>query len=44
MPNLTERIPDPVDIGRVVAFVASDPAWHINGAEIAVDGGAVDAR
>jgi 3-oxoacyl-[acyl-carrier protein] reductase len=43
MPNLTERIPDPLDIGRVVAFVASDAAWHVNGAELAVDGGAVDA-
>lgn len=44
MPNLTERLADPVDIGRVVAFVASEAAWHITGADIAVDGGAVDAR
>lgn len=43
MPNLTERIPEPVDIGRVVAFVASAAAWHINGADVPVDGGAVDA-
>ena len=43
MPNLTEHIPTPVDIGRVVAFVASQAAWHINGADIAVDGGARDA-
>ena len=43
MPNLTERIPEPADIGRVVAFVASEAAWHITGAEIAVDGGARDA-
>lgn len=43
MPNLTERIPDPADIGRVVAFVASEAAWHITGADIPVDGGAVDA-
>lgn len=43
MPNLTERIPEPADIGRVVAFVASEAAWHITGADIAVDGGAVDA-
>jgi len=43
MPNLTERIPAPEDIGRVVAFVASEAAWHINGADLAVDGGAVDA-
>ena len=43
MPNLTERLPEPADIGRVVAFVASEAAWHITGADIAVDGGAVDA-
>lgn len=43
MPNLTERIPEPADIGRVVAFVASEAAWHITGADLAVDGGAVDA-
>jgi len=43
MPNLTERIPEPEDIGRVVAFVASDAAWHITGADLAVDGGARDA-
>lgn len=43
MPNLTERIPDPADIGRVVAFVASEAAWHVNGADIAVDGGALDS-
>jgi len=44
MPNLTERIATPADIGRVVAFVASSAAWHITGADIAVDGGARDAR
>lgn len=43
MPNLTERIPEPEDIGRVVAFVASEAGWHINGADLAVDGGTVDA-
>jgi 3-oxoacyl-[acyl-carrier protein] reductase len=43
MPNLTERIPDPDDIGRVVAFVASEAAWHLNGADIRVDGGTLDA-
>lgn len=44
MPNLTGRIPTPLDIGRVVAFTVSEVAWHITGADIAVDGGAVDAR
>lgn len=43
MPNLTERIAEPEDIGRVVAFVASQAAWHITGADLAVDGGARDA-
>ena len=43
MPNLTERLPTPNDVGRVVAFVASEAAWHITGADIAVDGGARDA-
>jgi 3-oxoacyl-[acyl-carrier protein] reductase len=43
MPNLTERIPDPDDIGRFVAFVASGAAWHLNGADLRVDGGALDA-
>ena len=43
MPNLTERLPDPTDIGRIVAFLASEAAWHINGADIAADGGAIDA-
>ncbi len=43
MPNLTERIPDPEDIGRFVAFVASEAAWHLNGADLRVDGGALDA-
>ncbi len=42
-PNLTDRIPDPADIGRLVAFVASEAAWHVNGADLAIDGGALDA-
>ncbi len=44
MPNLVGRMAEPIDIARVVAFVCSEAAWHINGADIAVDGGAVDAR
>ena len=43
MPNLTERIPAPEDIGRFVAFVASEAAWHLHGADLKVDGGAIDA-
>ena len=39
MPNLTGRIPDPVDVGRLVALVASEVSWPINGADLAVDGG-----
>ncbi|HEY1990339.1 MAG TPA: SDR family oxidoreductase [Acidimicrobiales bacterium] len=31
---------DPVDFGRVVAFLCSQPAGYINGAAIVVDGGA----
>lgn len=42
-PNLTERIPEPADIGAMVAFVASEAAWHVNGADLAIDGGAIDA-
>jgi len=44
MPNLTERIAEPEDIGSLVAYLASEAAWHINGADLAIDGGAVDAR
>jgi len=43
MPNLTDRIPDPEDIGRYVVFVASDVAWHLTGIDFKVDGGAIDA-
>jgi 3-oxoacyl-[acyl-carrier protein] reductase len=44
MGNLTGHIPEPEDIGHLVAFVASKHSWHINGADLAIDGGAVDAR
>ena len=44
MGNLTGKIPEPADIGKLVAFVASEGAWHINGADLAIDGGAVDFR
>ena len=43
MPNPSGRVPFPEDVGRVVAMVVSEPAWHINGAHLRVDGGAADA-
>ncbi|HBV25882.1 MAG TPA: short-chain dehydrogenase [Acidimicrobiaceae bacterium] len=42
-PNLTARLPSPDDIGRYVAFLASEAAWHITGSDFKVDGGALDA-
>jgi NAD(P)-dependent dehydrogenase (short-subunit alcohol dehydrogenase family) len=42
MPNPTGRVPTTEDIGRVIAFVVSDAAWHLNGLHLRVDGGAVD--
>ncbi|MDA8290287.1 MAG: SDR family oxidoreductase [Actinomycetota bacterium] len=32
---------DPADFGRVVAFLCSEPAGYLNGAAVAVDGGAL---
>jgi NAD(P)-dependent dehydrogenase (short-subunit alcohol dehydrogenase family) len=43
MGNPTGRVPQPEDVGRFVAFVASEPAWHLNGAHLRFDGGAADA-
>lgn len=43
MTNPSGRVPFPDDIGRVVAMVVSEPAWHVNGAHLRVDGGAADA-
>jgi 3-oxoacyl-[acyl-carrier protein] reductase len=43
LPNLTGRVATPEDVGRVVAFVGSEAAWHIDGADLKVDGGARDA-
>jgi NAD(P)-dependent dehydrogenase (short-subunit alcohol dehydrogenase family) len=34
------RIADPVDIARVVAFLASDDAGWVNGQNITISGGA----
>jgi NAD(P)-dependent dehydrogenase (short-subunit alcohol dehydrogenase family) len=35
-----KRIGQPSELGKVVAFLASDDASYITGAEIFVDGGA----
>jgi 3-oxoacyl-[acyl-carrier protein] reductase len=43
MANPTGRVPTPDDIGRFVTFVVSEPAWHLNGAHLRIDGGATDA-
>ncbi len=43
MANPTGRVPTPDDIGRFVALVVSEPAWHLNGAHLRIDGGASDA-
>lgn len=36
-----QRIGQPSELGKVVAFIASDDASYMTGAEIFVDGGAV---
>lgn len=43
-PNLVGRIPEPEDIAALVAYVVSDAAWPVTGADLRIDGGAVDAR
>lgn len=43
MTNSSGRIPMPEDVGRFVAFVASEAAWHLNGTHLRFDGGAADA-
>jgi 3-oxoacyl-[acyl-carrier protein] reductase len=40
MDNPTRRVPTPEDVGRFVAFVVGEPAWHLNGAHLRFDGGA----
>jgi 3-oxoacyl-[acyl-carrier protein] reductase len=42
MTNPTGRVATPDDIGRFVTFVVSEPAWHLNGAHLRIDGGAAD--
>lgn len=39
----TKRVPEPEDVGRVVAFLAGDTGACITGANYHVDGGAADA-
>ncbi len=43
MANPSGRIAMPDDVGRFIAFVVSEPAWHLNGAHLRFDGGAADA-
>ena len=43
MANPSGRVATPDDVGRFVAFVVSEPAWHLNGAHLRFDGGAADA-
>jgi len=42
MPNPSGRIGDVEDVGALVAFLASDRAAYINGADYRIDGGAAD--
>ena len=37
--HLTGRVGDPLEVGRVVAFLASDAASVVTGADWAADGG-----
>jgi 3-oxoacyl-[acyl-carrier protein] reductase len=43
MANPSGRVVFPDEVGRFVAFVVSEPAWHLNGAHLRFDGGASDA-
>ena len=43
MPNPSGRVAFPDDVGRFVTFVCSEPAWHLDGAHLRIDGGAADA-
>ena len=43
MANPSGRVAMPEDVGNFVAFVVSEPAWHLNGAHLRFDGGAADA-
>jgi 3-oxoacyl-[acyl-carrier protein] reductase len=43
MTNPSGRVATPDDVGRCIAFVVSEPGWHLNGAHLRFDGGAADA-
>jgi len=43
MGNPSGRVATPDDVGRFIAFVVSEPGWHLNGAHLRFDGGAADA-
>ena len=43
MANPSGRVATPQDVGRFIAFVVSEPGWHLNGAHLRFDGGAADA-
>ena len=42
MGNPTGRVATPDDVGRFVAMLVGEPAWHLNGAHVRLDGGAAD--
>ena len=42
MPNPTGRLGRPEEVGQLVAFLASDLAGYINGANLRIDGGSVE--
>ena len=42
MPNPAGRIGRIEEVGALVAFLASDHAGYINGADLRIDGGAAD--
>ena len=40
MANPSDRVAFPEDVGRFLAMVVGEPAWHLNGAHLRFDGGA----
>jgi 3-oxoacyl-[acyl-carrier protein] reductase len=42
MPNPAGLVGEPEDVGFLVAFLASDRARYVNGADLRIDGGAAD--